>query len=307
MPNVVNPEIARAFAREAAGRIPHAEAAARFEKLAFQVLLCDERNLRPATIADEAMPDWVRRARARGEAVHLFALHRGARQRLNIAARRLADVCAVAMESAEARPERAESIRSARAFIAKLHRMSFDAPTRKAFVFSRLRRTWIDEEDADQLCPEQSVNASTGHTWTRVTSLGRLRAIGREFRNCLANTSRRGAYAPALTRGSGQFWVLRSRDGVGLAIAFAGNPRPTHFIEVKGPRNAHFRSDDVDLRALASALGIESRDPPHVLVMPAPPASWAALRAVESEMLRSARARLLQQLVAPLHRPAYEP
>lgn len=309
MSNVVNPEVARAFARKVSVRVDDPIVARRFEKLAFLHLIGDARNLRPVEPNEwAALPAWADKARVRGDALHVFALHRGSAQRVQIAARRLADACAVATADVGALDSRHEAVRAARKFIAKISRMSFDATSRKAYGFSVLRRTWAEERDHEQLCENATVIATNERIWRRVTSLGELRGVGREFRNCLASTTRRSPYGAALVRGDGQFWVLRDRAGAGSVIAFATCSAPVRFREVKGPRNAPIRGDHLDLLALAAALGIKPRDPPAPppSTPPQPPSSATALRVFigESEVLLARRAHLLQHLAAPLRRDA---
>lgn len=262
MSNVVNPELARAFARTVSARIEDPMAARRFEKLAFLRLIGDERNLRPVDEHEwAALPEWADRARRRGDALQVFALRRGAAQSIRIAARRLADVCAIASD-ARALDGRREAVRAARKFIKRISRMSFEAASRQAYAFSVLRRDWAEERDGDQICDVAAVAATDGRTWRRVTSLRELRAIGREFRNCLSNATRRNPHGDALVSGAGQFWVLRDSGATGLMIAFATCSTTCRFREVKGPRNQGIDRAHPDLLLLARALGVLASEPP---------------------------------------------
>jgi len=94
-----------------------------------------------------------------------------------------------------------------------------------------------------------------------------------------------------LTRGIGQFWVLRDPSGVGLMVALAPAPAATHFMEVRGPRNARVSATHVDLTLLGAALGMPS-DPP-----PPPPLSPLSLDAME-EMAFLCAARIRRRAVA---------
>ncbi|MBY0563454.1 MAG: hypothetical protein K2P58_04625 [Hyphomonadaceae bacterium] len=308
MPNVANPEAARAFARKVSARIPDPDVAHRLETLAFLHLLQDARNLRPVAAHEwETLPDWADNARQRGETVYLFALHRGSAQRVQIAARRLAAAWDVARADAEHSGAHREAICAARKFMSKIDHMDFEATMRKAYAFWRLHREWADDRDDNGFCESASAPATQDRTWRRITSLGKLRSVGRELRNCLANATRRSAYGAALVSGDGQFWVLRDSTGAGLMLAFASHPAGSHFREVKGPRNASVNLDHPDLVGLAAKLGMKPLDhPPPTPPDPLPPVSLEALRAClrDGDALPSARARILLHLTTPLRRNA---
>ena len=278
MPNVLDAEPMRAFARRVGGKIGDEKAAARFERLAFERLLADARNFRAARPEElAAAPDWARQAQARGEDLHVFALHRGASARLHTVARRLADTCRVAeVESAAQRPGERAIVIGARKFLDTLHRASFDVIARKALYFSRVHAAWNDDGDREPVCEEQEVAATRGRIWRRVRSVGELRAIGHEFRNCLARTSRTGSYGAMLVQGAAQFWVLRDARGAGLMVAMAPAPQARYFSEVRGPRNARIFGDHVDLMRLGLAIGMLPEEPPPPPDPPAPRTAPAA-------------------------------
>jgi hypothetical protein len=273
MPNVLDADPMRDFARRVGAKIGDEKIAARFEKLAFERLLEDMRNFREALPGEiETGPGWARAAAARGETVSVFRLHRGAASRLHMLARRLADTCRVAATDDATRPRDLAAIRAARDFLDKFNRASFEAATRKALGFSRLLATWASDADEKPVCEDASAPATQGRVWRRVRSVGALRAVGREFRNCLARTTRGGGYGGMLLQGVAQFWVLRAPDGTGLIVAMAPAPAPACFTEVRGPRNAPVSSEQIDLMRLAVALGMGPNDPP-------PPPAAAAARA----------------------------
>jgi hypothetical protein len=270
----------RDFVRRVGGKIGDEKIAVRFEKLAFERLLEDARNFRDALPAEIATaPAWARAAQARGETLSVFRLHRGAASRLHALARRLADTCRVAATDGAARPRDLAAIRAARAFLDKFNRTSFEVAARKALAFSRLLAAWACDGDEKPVCPEQKIEATHGRVWARITSVGGLRAVGREFRNCLARTTRAGGYGGMLLQGIAQFWVLRAPDGAGLIVAMAPAPLAAHFTEVRGPRNAPVISEQIDLMRLAVALGMLPEDPP-------PPASPAAAAARAAPLRR---------------------
>lgn len=274
MPNVLDIEPVRAFARRAAEKIADERIAARFERLALARLLQDERNFRAATDAELAgAPNWTRLARTRGDTVSVFKLNRGAAQRMHNLARRLDATRQLAALDIEQSQNNAVYIGAAREFMDKLERADFETMRRKAYRFARFLTICSDTRDLKQVCPEQSVDASNGRRWLRVTSVSALRAVGREFRNCLARTSRTGLYGDGLYRGHRQFWVLRDPNGAGRIVVMADAPRATGLMEVRGPRNTRIAPTDVDLGALSRALGIRPPPPPSS----PPPAAAAAL------------------------------
>lgn len=289
MPNVLDAGPMRAFARKVAAKIGDAKIAARYEKLAFARLLEDPRNFRPARPLElDAGPAWARQAAARGEDVSVFAIHRGAAARLHSVARRLAQTCKLAASEDAADAPRKAVVAAARAFLDKFGRMNFEDAARRALYFSRVLAGWADDKDDERACPEQAIAARQGRVWLRVTSVSELRAIGREFRNCLARTTRAGSYGGMLHHGLAQFWVLRDAAGAGLVVAMAPAPAPACFTEVRGPRNAPVHPEHVDLVRLAVALGIRPNEPP-------PPANDAALALPQRRRLTwadAARARL---------------
>ncbi|MEZ5995133.1 MAG: hypothetical protein R3C25_05210 [Hyphomonadaceae bacterium] len=274
MPNVLDIEPVRACARRASAKIPEKRIADRFERLALGFLLSEPRNFRPAGPAElRPAPDWVKRAMDRGEQVSVFKVHRSAIARMHVVARRLATTCAVAATPETARPGYAPAIASARAFLDKFDRVNFDVARQRANVFARLSAIWGEEIDYESVCSPASVPATCERTWRRITSLAEMRAVGREFRNCLANAARSAGYGGALCKGLSQFWVLRDREGEGLVVLMAPLPAAQYFIEVKGPRNTRINPNHPDLRRLSVALGMAPRDPP-----PTPPAPAAAVR-----------------------------
>lgn len=263
MPNVLDAEPLRAFAKRASKKIKHPTVAARFERLAFERLLSDERNFRPAfPLEIDLAPDWAQRAYERGEALSVFKLHRAASARLHTLTRRLAATLAIALSSEAKRPRDAATITAAREFLEKLERAGYDVIATKANNFARVFETWDAERDTDEVCPARAIEATNGRTWLRITSVAQLRSIGREFRNCLARTARTSTYGGGLALGMSQFWVLRDADGVGMIVALAPAPLATRFLEVRGPLNAMIRSDDADLQILAAAIGMKPKAPP---------------------------------------------
>lgn len=292
MPNVLDAEPMRAFARRAAGKIADKKIRERYEKMVFDRLMADSRNFRPALQAeiDEA-PSWARAAQDRRDVLCVFKLHRSASTRLHNVARRIELTSMLAAMALEKHPRAAAAINAAREFLEKFERASFEIAARKAYNFARVFESWSDDRDAQSVCADAFVRASMGRMWRRVTSVAELREVGREFRNCLARTAREGSYGGMLTRGIGQFWVLRDPNGVGLMVALAPAPAATHFLEVRGPRNARVSASHVDLMLLAAALGMPS-DPP-----PPPPLAPLALDAVE-ELRLLCTARLRRAAVA---------
>jgi hypothetical protein len=263
MPNVLDSEPLRAFARRAALKIEDEKVRARFERLAFEQLLTDVRNFRPANSAEiEAGPDWARRAALSGQALAVFQLNRSASAHLHLLARRLATTCKLAAADASKRRHQQHMIGAARAFIGKIERANFDVTADKARLFAG---AWSDldaDGDFDLLCEARAVPSSCGRTWFRVTSVAELHSVGREFRNCIAHMATENTYSHGLRCGLRQFWVLRDRDGVGLVLAMADAPLATQFLEVQGPRNSSIRAYRLDLARLSAAIGLRPSDPP---------------------------------------------
>lgn len=290
MPNVLDVEPVRAAAARVAAKISDEAIAERFKKLAFTRLLNDERNFRRATDDELASaPVWAHRALARGEQVSVFAPSRGAMQRLHNVARRLAHTCKLAAASAKSSRE-AAIILCARAFLDKFERVSFDVAASRALFYDREYAAWGDASLAVPLCPERTIEATQGRAWRRITSLAELRATGREFHNCLANTTRRSSYGAMLCDGSAQFWVLRSPTGEGLIAVMAWAPLAILFREVRGPRNTPIRHDHPDLVLLALALGMRQREAPQAAPSSEPRAealrSWLLQLQPERPLLR---------------------
>jgi hypothetical protein len=296
MPNVLDAEPLRAFAKRASNKIKDPKVAARFERLAFERLLDDTRNFRPALDFEvEAAPEWARRARQRGESLWVFKLHRAASSKLHTLARRLSATVAIATSNEAQRPRDAATITAARMFLDKLERASFEAMALKAHTFARVFETWDSERDSDDVCPAQSVPATRGRQWTRITSVAQLRAVGREFRNCLARTQRTSSYGGGLALGMSQFWVLRDVDFTGMIVALAPAPTATHFLEVRGPLNAVIHPDNADLMKLATAIGMRPNNPP-----PAPPLIGAALALAAGDLSLCRCPRCAPRRRAPL-------
>jgi hypothetical protein len=269
VPNVLDIDPLRAIAKRASARIGDAAIAKRYERLALDRLLKNPRNFRPAPDTElETAPEWARAAVARGETVSVVKPNSGAAGRVHRVARLIADACKVAASEQSAHPDDAAAIASARSFLAKFARADFDTVARRSLEFSRLLASWEDDLDANVSCPAQSLVLLGGRTWHRITSVADLRKVGREFRNCLARTTRAAAYGAMLAQGLAQFWVLRDLAGAGLIVAMAPAPEATHFTEVKGPRNALIPADHPDLTQLGIAIGVKPTPP-------TPPASPA--------------------------------
>lgn len=275
MPQVLDVEPLRAFARRAGKRIAIAQVAKRFERWAFERLLADPRNFRPAA-ADElsVAPAWAAAVAARGETVCVFALNRSASARLHTFARWLADACALATKSVAAHPQDAAVIGAARAFLAKIDHAGYEAAQLKAREFSQ-RLASMELGEVSRLCPPQEHPATQGRVWRKVTSLAELRRAGREFHNCLVRVSATSSYGGRFQEGLVQFWVLRDAADAGRMIAMAPAPAPKCFLEVRTPRNGGVCAQDPDLLRLAAALDF----PPPEAPPPPPPPVAAALRA----------------------------
>jgi hypothetical protein len=274
MPNVLDIAPLHALARRAATKIRDQKVAARFEKLAIGALLKDENNFREANATElEYAEEWAQRAAARGEMVAVFKLQRSVSTKLHAVARRLAETCRMAAMDEAARPHDAAVITAAREFLAKMDRMNFAFVASRTQRYARLLAAWEDQREIEECCTRRVIDATLGRTWHRVTSVAELRLIGREFKNCLARTTRVStAYGGGLYNGVSQFWVLRSAEGAGMIVAMATAPCATRFVEVRGPNNATIYSDHPDLVCLARALGMRPSSPP-----PPPPMSGAAL------------------------------
>jgi hypothetical protein len=275
--NVLCIDPVRALAKRASDRISDKAIAARYQRLAFDQLLKDPRNFRPAFSNELAdAPEWAKQAHCRGEAVSVFKSNRALAARIHSVARRLEATCRVALAEPAKHPGDAAKINDARQFLAKLGRADFDTAARKALIFARLLEVWEDHNDAAPVCPPRTIVLLNARAWHRVTSVRDLRAIGREFSNCLARTQRTGGYGGMLVQGCAQFWVLRDRHGKGLMVAMAPAPLATHFMEVKRPRNASVELGDADLVQLGHAIGIRPPPPPP----PPPPHAPAGVLAL---------------------------
>lgn len=286
MPNVLDVEPLRALVERAKLKIKDGAVAARFGKLAFAKLLSDPNNFRPAT-HDELSdaPEWAAKALARGEKISAFRPNRSVSMRIHAVARRLADTCRVATTDPASRPNAAVLIAAAQLFLRKIERSSFDAAARKALYFSRAYQEWICSADREALCPAQQIAATQGRMWRRITSFAELRAVGREFTNCLARTSNASMYARALRTGAGQFWVLRDAADAGLIVALAPAPMTDHFLEVRGPNNARIPADDADLVRLGASLGMTEAAPPEPPPIAPAPAQTALERLIHLNSL----------------------
>ena len=263
MPNVLDITPVRALAKRAARKLKDAKIAARFERLAVEDIITNPSNFRAATNTDiQFAPDWARSAFARGDEISVYVPNRSLSARIHAVARRLADTCKVAATNAATRPAQLPRIAAAREFLAKIDRVNFQVAARKAQAFSRLLSSWEDDRDAEPVCGEQTIPATKGRVWLRVTSVARLRMVGREFSNCLARTMRASAYGGMLAQSVAQFWVLREADGTGLVVAMASLTKPYQFMEVKGMRNAPVNRAHVDLARLAHAIGVPPASPP---------------------------------------------
>ena len=279
--NVIDINPLRALAKRASERICDPEIAQRFEKIAMQHLLKDARNFRPARKSDVANgPTWAREAFERGEDLSAYRRNGALAARLHTVARRIAETRTVAITPEHKRPDDAAAIVEARAFIAKFNRADFATAARKALTFSRVYARWMEQDDALRLCSAQSLVLLGGRIWHRITSVTELRAVGAEFNNCLARTTRESAYGSQLSRGTAQFWVLRDIEGKGRIVAMAPAPLATHFLEVKGPNNTAVRTDDPDLAQLGVLIGVRPRAPEPPPRPSGPPGLAATLAAL---------------------------
>lgn len=262
MPNVIDVNPLRALAKRASERIGNEAVAKRFERIAFDRMLQDQRNFRPARKSDlDNAPAWAREAAARGEELSVYRANGALAARLHTVARRIACAVLVAATPEKQRPDDAAAIAEAREFIEKFGRVNFDTAARKSLAFARVHTCWQEHDDSLRVCDAQSLVLLGGRIWHRISSVTELRRVGEEFRNCLARTTRTSAYGNSLARGSAQFWVLRDTLGRGLMVAMAPAPLATHFLEVKGPNNIPIRTDDADLLQLGIAIGVRPRTP----------------------------------------------
>ncbi len=277
MPNVLDTDPIQAFACRAAERIDDAAIRGRFIRLAFANLMADSRNFRPASPTElAAAPDWAHKAIARGETVSVFELCHSARMRIHSVARRVAHTRQLAAIDVDANPSQTAAAFMAQGFLDKFDRISFEVMARKAGYYARIYDNADCDQDTKAMCAPQSVLCANSAVWRRITSIAELRAVGREFCNCLARATRASAYGRKLMRGSAQFWVLRDQGGAGLFVAQAPGTSPQFFTEVRGPRNAVVNIHHPEFTRLACAIGIQRNDPP-------PPAS-----AVNSSAQRAA-------------------
>lgn len=270
MPNVLDIEPLRAVAQRASLKIGDAKLAERFVTISLDWMLQDARCLRPATAAEIACaPDWTERALARGESLSAYERNAGVSAHLNRVAQRLADTRAVAAAAPRERLHAATHALAARHFLSKLDRMNFETAADQALRFSRVLRRWRDDDAERTVCEPQTLCLLGGRVWRRVTSVAELRRTGAEFGNCLARTTSVSAYGARLARGQAQFWVLRDHRGKGLIVAMAAAPQATHFLEVKGPRNAPVLDQNPDLVKLGLAIGVPEPLFPAQPLMPA--------------------------------------
>jgi hypothetical protein len=271
LPNVLDISPINALAARTSRRITNLTVAKRYAKLAADRILRNPRCFRPAT-EDElsTAPTWVQAALNRGEIISVYRRNAGMATRLYAVARRINDVERLSAMDDVNKPERAATIKEARRFLTKIANANFDDAARKALQLSEILAVWEGAADSTEMCDDQSIVLLSGRIWRRVTSVIALRAVGREFDNCLARTSRSNGYGAMLVGGTAQFWVLRDLNGVGHVVACATAPLATRFIEVKGPRNAHVSYDHPDLLHLGTVLGVR-RAPPRRPAPPRPP------------------------------------
>lgn len=292
MPNVLDIGPVNALAARTSRRITNPTVAKRYTTLARERILRNPRCFRPATEAELSTgPDWIEDALKRGETISVYQRNGAMAARLYAVAQRINDVERLSMMDERAKPEHTDTIKEARRFLTKIANANFDDAARKALQLSNILAVWEGAADSTEMCEDQSLVLLSGRIWRRVTSLTALRAVGREFENCLARASRAGGYGAMLFGGTGQFWVLRDLAGVGHIVACASAPLATRFIEVKGPRNAHIANDHPDLMQLGTALGVRAVSPLRPSRPPAPRQSDVAERMRE----------LLQQPHQPCH------
>jgi hypothetical protein len=260
MRNVLDTAPIHAFVCRLARQAPEGEASARLEKLYYAKAYRDDRCFREARPEElTAAPDFIQAAIQRGEAIQVFQACPSLRRRLNTVTQRVADAAKLST-SIPANASEAAAIAKAREFMNKLSRADFETIARKSLEHARIYQSWLAQRD--HVCPPGEVRATRGRVWRRVTSLAELQRTGREFTNCLARTSRAGAYGAGLVNGQLQFWVLRERSGAGLFIASAAANAPLDFREVKGPRNVPVDRGHPDLECLAHAILAPGQEPP---------------------------------------------
>lgn len=270
MPNVLDMSSVDALAARTSRRITNRAVAKRFTTLARERILRNPRCFRPATEAELSTgPHWIEDALKRGETISVYLRNAAMATRLYTVARRINDVERLSAMDERAKPERTATIKEARRFLSKMANANFDDTARKALQLSNILAAWERTADSTEMCDDQSLVLLSGRIWRRVTSLTALRAVGREFENCLARATRSGGYGAMLFGGTGQFWVLRDLNGAGHIVACATAPLATRFVEVKGPRNARIASDHADLLQLGTALGV--RPAPIPVPTPAAP------------------------------------
>ena len=274
MPNVLDIGPVHALATRTSNRIANAAVAKRYAKLAAARILRNPRCFRPATEAElSGAPDWVEAALKRGETISVYQRNGAMAARPYAVARRINDVERLSAMDDTNKPERASTIKEARRFLTKIANANFEDAARTALQLADILAVWEGAADSTEMCDDQSLVLLSGRIWRRVTSVATLRAVGREFENCLARTSRSNGYGAMLFGGTAQFWVLRDLEGVGHIVACASAPLATRFIEVKGKRNTHVPNDQPDLVQLGTALGVRPaplRAPPSLRLPPLP-------------------------------------
>lgn len=261
MPNVLNPEPARALAARAAAKIGDLRIADRFERIVFGEALNDPTCLRLADGDDiNRGPAWAPAALARGEYLYVFRLSRSASTRFHGVARRLEQTCKLAQTDLD--DANASAVILARGFLHTFERADFQSIARKTKYCARIYNNANFGDDDKACCEARSIICANGHVWRRLTTIADLREAGRKFDNCLARTTQGSTYGRRLRRGAAQFWTLTDQSGAPLIVAMAPAPHAEWFNEVRGPHNAHIQHDDPDLLSLARAIGIISGDPP---------------------------------------------
>jgi len=290
MPNVLDAAPIDTLARRMAAKIPNQGAAIRFAKLAFEEMLRNRWNFRPALPGELASAAaWARREQEGGGQVVVFLPDRAGLTRLRRIARALADTCLeidhVERSLAPGPAPRPRALHlAAIEFIAKIDRASFDIVATKARLFARERKRRLDEQRATLiLFADEEIFAAPGRVWRRVVSVCDLWALGREFRNCLARRSI-GGYARRLSDGSAQFWVLRDQTGKGLIIAMVCMDLQ-RVVEARGPFNRTVDADDPDLVRLGQARNW--RRPNGASSTPPAPADAAETREILIGLLRA--------------------
>lgn len=259
--NILDQTPIEALARKLAEKIPHTSVAARFARLAFEQLRDDPRNFRPITALEyKRSQPWVRREVEAGREVVAFVANRSAAARLRRTALALAETCAevsyVTSVTASASSRDIWLKAAATEFIAKIDRAAFDTIEGKARLFALERKNRLNELlSSKKLFDDEEIFSCPGRTWRRITSLAELWAVGREFHNCLARTSRYiGVYGRRMKDADAQFWVLRDQTGRGLVVAMACMLEK-RICEVRTPRNGGVHPDDPDVVRLGEAKG----------------------------------------------------